>query len=191
MLNCGGIIEQIEPALAQEETQIKNKEKLEAKIDGKEISVEEKLEEIAKKLKQADQEDKLDLANEENRFSAYFDKNSFSKTYSSGSEGFYEQTSKDYYSSLMGAEDAQQSYESQPEIHEQKNEQQAEKSQYLSKESMIFGAQITTKGSMSRDEQTALASSSVRAETLYMFKILNPGWWKCLYELRTTPTEFN
>ncbi len=192
MLNCGVEIEQIAPELAilqKEQTKSKTVD-LEKKVEN-ENSVEKKLEEIAKKVERAEQEDKLNLAKEENGFIAYADKNSFSKTYNSCAEGFYEPASKDYYSSLMGEQESQFTYASQPEINEQKNEQQAEKSQYLSKESMIFGAQITTKGSMSRDEQTVLASSSVRAETLYMFKILNPGWWKCLYELRTTPAEFN
>lgn len=158
-----------------------------------ETSKETKLEEVAKTAKKITKEDTLDAVKEEEnkqaKFTTYAKPNSTTGIYNA-TEEFYESKSANYYDNLMQEEKTAPS-ELRPEHHEQKTEQQAEQTQYLARESNEFGAQLTRTGMPTRDEQTSLSASSTRTEAMYMFKLLNPGWWHCLYELKAINPSFN
>ena len=143
-----------------------------------------KSQQVAKSVEKLVEKDTVKTITEENRenkFITYTAKNSTAEAYNS-TEEFYGSESTNYYDNLMHEE--KPASELRQEHHEQKKEHQAEQSQYFARDSNEFGAQLTREGMPTREEQTSLGASSVRAEAMYLFKMLNPGWWKCLYELK-------
>lgn len=151
---------------------------------------EELLEEVANSIKDCAKEEALEIIKEENGFTAYSDKNSLFWTHTSGAEDFYESTSEDYYSKLMQGETGEQVYAPQAELQEHKAEADAEKSQYLNREAVVFGDQISMNGSPSLCEQTTFGANSVRTEREFMYKLLNKGWWHCMFNMQTVNPVF-
>ena len=179
-------------AVISSKVEIKIEKTLEENLKENKTSTETKLEEVAKIAKQILKEDVLEIIKEQNKetkFIAYTNPQSTTGIYNAAEE-FYESESTNYYNNLM-PEEKTTFADWKPEYHEQKTEQQAEQTQYLARESNEFGVQLTRTGMPTRDEQTAFSANAVNTEAMYMFKLLNPGWWHCLYELKAINPSFN
>lgn len=139
-----------------------------------------KLEEVAESIKEIAKKDEDAIVQAKENL-AYAGSKGIAANYAEQDTYHNSAPAQNYYAKMMGAEKVPDS--AQTEYYEQKAEQEAQKSQYLARESFIFGAQVTTNGSPSRDEQTALSSSSDRMEQQWIKKNTQPGWWQCLWDL--------
>lgn len=130
------------------------------------------------------------VLNTKQGFTVYFDKNGMPifETYNSGGESFYNSDGKEakiYYELMKDDEKKELAGGSWTAAHVVDVEQKAQKTQQDARESVEYGHVFARNDGLTKYEQTDLvAAHAAHTEAQWLFRILNQGWARCLYDMK-------